>query len=272
MFQSSQYDGGAFPSSQSTESQTPNPTKVWGAQGLMPVTVKQLNEAYHSGDDKSFTVDGVEVTNVTLLGRVCNKSVRVTDVSFSLDDGTGCIDCRRWVNEAADSLEMEDIYDGVYVRVVGNLKSAQGRNQIVAFAVRPVTNFDEVSFHFIDCIHHHLQKSKLKTGGMSSPLKVELSRSLPSSNNTLNGNTIGSAPVNVLSSNYTMDGLKSSDQKVLEFLQQNYAQEKGVHRDEISTQLKIPADKIMDSIRILEEEGLIYSTIDEYHYKSTTEG
>lgn len=25
---------------------------------------------------------------------------------------------------------------------------------------RPVTNFDEITFHFIDCIHSHLQNSK----------------------------------------------------------------------------------------------------------------
>ena len=34
-------------------------------QGLIPVTVKQISEASHSGDDKSnFQIDGVDVTNV----------------------------------------------------------------------------------------------------------------------------------------------------------------------------------------------------------------
>ncbi|XP_041021225.1 replication protein A 32 kDa subunit A-like [Juglans microcarpa x Juglans regia] len=68
-----------------------------------------------------------------------------------------------------------------------------------------------------------------------------------------------------------IDGVKSCDQLVLDYLQQpaSIAQEKGVHRDELSRQLKIPVEKIMESIRSLEEEGLIYSTIDEFHYKST---
>ncbi|KAI4342595.1 hypothetical protein MLD38_027204 [Melastoma candidum] len=274
MFRSSQHDSGAFPSSQSTESRPPNPTKVWGEQGLMPVIVKQLSESYHSGDDKSVAIDGVEVATyvhtryhlplplVTLLGRVCDKSARVTDVSFSLDDGTGRVNCRRWVNEAADSLEMEDIDDGVYVRVVGNLKSPHGRWQTLMKLVST-----SLTVYISTC-----RSLNSRPVERLSPQKVELSKSLPSSNNTSYGNTISSAPANELSGNYMMDGLKSSDLKVLEFLQQNYAQEKGAHRDEISRHLKIPSDKIMDSIRTLEEEGLIYSTIDEYHYKSTTEG
>ncbi|XP_035549220.1 replication protein A 32 kDa subunit A-like [Juglans regia] len=69
-----------------------------------------------------------------------------------------------------------------------------------------------------------------------------------------------------------IDGVKSCDQLVIDYLQQQPAsigQEKGVHRDELSRQLKFSVEKIMESIRSLEEEGLIYSTIDEFHYKST---
>lgn len=28
--------------------------------------------------------------------------------------------------------------------------------------VRPITNFDEITFHFIECIHEHLRNSKLQ--------------------------------------------------------------------------------------------------------------
>ncbi|RWW14582.1 hypothetical protein BHE74_00023662, partial [Ensete ventricosum] len=75
--------------------------------GVLPFTVKQISEAYHSNDDKSnFVVDGVDAANVRLLGLVMNKTERVTDVSFVLDDGTGRIDVNRWVNETSDTNEM----------------------------------------------------------------------------------------------------------------------------------------------------------------------
>ena len=38
----------------------------------------------------------VPVWQVTLVGLVTSKVERVTDVSFTLDDGTGRIDINRW--------------------------------------------------------------------------------------------------------------------------------------------------------------------------------
>ncbi|RVW75507.1 Replication protein A 32 kDa subunit A [Vitis vinifera] len=106
-------------------------------QALLPLTVKQISEAFLSSDDKSnFLIDGVEVNNVTLVGMVFNKAERVTDVGFMLDDGTGRIDCNRWVNEAVDTKEMEGILDGMYVRVHGHLKGFQGKRHLNVFSIR----------------------------------------------------------------------------------------------------------------------------------------
>ncbi|CAL5372876.1 unnamed protein product [Camellia sinensis] len=164
----SAFSGGGFTSSQSTQATDigSSSAKNRNAYGVVPITVKQISESAHSGDEKSnYVVDGVDVVNVTLIGMVSKKTERVTDVAFTLDDGTGRIDCNRWVNEAFDSKEMENIQDGIYVRVNGLRKSLQGRRQLIAFSVRPVTNFDEISFHFIECIHFHLQNSKTKLQG-----------------------------------------------------------------------------------------------------------
>lgn len=264
---SSQFDpfSGGFSSSQSTDSGVSS-AKSRDTQGLIPVTVKQISEASHSGDDKSnFQIDGVDVTNITLVGMVFDKSERVTDVSFALDDGTGRIECKRWVNEAFDTREMENISDGIYVRLNGHLRSSGGNRQLVAFSVRPVTNFDEIAFHFIEVIHLHLKNSKtrLPSDALTQPLSASVKTE----------STGYQTPSSQLSAQ-SVDGVNGLDQMVLDYLQQpsNYDREKGVHRDELSQQLKISTEKIMESIRTLEEEGLIYSTIDEFHYKSTTSG
>ncbi|KAF8400290.1 hypothetical protein HHK36_013587 [Tetracentron sinense] len=103
------FSGGGFMPSQATQNADygASPAKNRDTQGLLPLTVKQMNEAFLSSDDKSnFVVDGVDVT---LVGIVFNKAERVTDVTFTIDDGTGRIDCHRWVNEAVDTKEMEEI-------------------------------------------------------------------------------------------------------------------------------------------------------------------
>ncbi|CAK9137957.1 unnamed protein product [Ilex paraguariensis] len=133
------FSGGGFMPSQATQTADPTfpPAKSRDSQPLLPLTVKQISEAFQSSDDKSnFLIDGVDVNNVTLVGMVHNKAERVTDVSFVLDDGTGRIDCNRWVNEAVDTKEMEGIMDGMYVRVHGHLKGFQGKRQLVVFSIR----------------------------------------------------------------------------------------------------------------------------------------
>ncbi|KAK9275273.1 hypothetical protein L1049_022535 [Liquidambar formosana] len=234
--------------------------------------VKQISEALLSSDDKSnFVIDGVDVNNVTLVGIVVNKAERVTDVTFVLDDGTGRIDCNKWVNEAVDTKEMEGILDGMYVRVHGHLKGFQGKRNLNAFSIRPVTDFNEIATHFIECMYVHLYNTKVRKLQGGIPTQSQMTN--PAINTPLKGFQ-AAAPSNQFSGQYSVDGLKGIDQMVIEYLQQPacLAQEKGVHRDELARQLNIPVDKIMESIRSLEEEGLIYSTIDECHYKSTGNG
>ncbi|KAB2027936.1 hypothetical protein ES319_D05G066700v1, partial [Gossypium barbadense] len=262
MFSSSQFDaatafsGGGFMPSQSQSSQFVNSIpsqdkQSRDTQGLLSATVKQISEASQSGDEKpNFTIDGVHVNNVKVVGMLFNKNARVT--------------------ESADAREMDAIDgDGTYVRVIGHLKNFQGKKQLNAFSVRPVTNFDEITCHFIECIHYHLQNSKvqLEGGALAQPQMTNSSFSTP-----VRGASNGYQPasVNDVSVQYSTDGFKGFDKLVLNYLQQpsNIDREIGVHVNELSQHLKAPVEKIKDAIEFLEREGLVYSSIDDYHYKA----
>lgn len=232
----------------------------------MPVTVKQISEASQTGDEKSnFVINGVDLNNVTLVGMVFEKVERNTDVNFVLDDGTGRIKCRRWVNETFDTKEMEEVMNGMYVRVFGHLKSFQGVRQLVAFSVRPVTNFDEIPFHFIDCIHNHL-RSKTKFEGITSTNPSSVSLNTPVKNAPNGSQAPSSTPAYA---QYSVDGLKDCDKLIIDYLQQHsdMSDERGIHVNELSRELKLPMDRIMLSLKTLGDDGLVYSTIDDYHYK-----
>ncbi|XP_020202714.1 replication protein A 32 kDa subunit A [Cajanus cajan] len=275
MFSSSQFDaaaafsGGGFTSSQPSQlnDSSPAASKSRDSQGLVPVTVKQISEASQSGDEKSnFAINGVDLNNVTLVGMVYEKVERNTDVNFVLDDGTGRIKCRRWVNETFDTKEMEQVNDGMYVRVYGHLKSFQGVRQLVAFSVRPVTNFDEIPFHFIDCIHSHL-RSKVKVEGITSTNPSSVTSFNTPVKSEPNGSQAPSS--NPGYAQYSVDGLKDCDKLVIDYLHQHsdMSDERGIHVNELSRELKLPMDKIMLSLKTLGDDGLVYSTIDDYHYK-----
>ncbi|XP_076960551.1 replication protein A 32 kDa subunit A-like [Bidens hawaiensis] len=263
MFSESQFDGGSqisnSPATAAANRETP---------GLVPLTIKQISEASHSGDDKSnFTVSGADVVNVTVVGMVFNIVGRNTDVTFTIDDGTGKLDCKIWLNEPFDRLQMEDVKEGIYVHVDGHLKSFKGVKHVAVFSVRPVTNFDEITFHFIASIHHHMSTSKVQKIQNGDSDTINSTPKTPVQNGT-NGR------MSTLSSQqsipFDLDGVKGVDQMVLAYLQlpANSGNEKGTHTDELAQKLKLPINKIMESIRTLEDEGMIYSTIDEFHYKA----
>lgn len=276
---SSQHDGGAalfsgggFMPSQATQTPESSFSKSRGVQGVIPLTVKQISEAYHSNDDKSnFVVDGVEASNVRLLGLVMNKAERVTDVTFTLDDGTGRIDVNRWVNETSDTNEMAIIQNGMYVIINGSLKGFQGKKHVVAFSVRPVVDFNHITLHFIECIHVHLDNTRPKGAGLpqaqsSSMVQNPIKNDVKGYQNSL---------PNQLSSSTGAKGSETDIYKlVLDVFQEpaNLARDHGLHVDEVVQRLGIPLNKIKDAIDYHVDVGHIYSTIDDNHFKSACNG
>ncbi|WOL19738.1 replication protein A 32 kDa subunit A-like isoform X1 [Canna indica] len=265
---SSFFAGTAFAPSPATQIaiDPPSPAKNRGPQGSVPLTAKQITGAYHSSDDKyAISLDGVDATNVRLLGLVMNKVERVTDVSFTLNDGTGQIDINRWVNEVSDANEVEAIQNGIYVKVHGHLKGFQSKKHAFAFSVRPVVDFNEIVLHYIECIYAHIEIKKVK---------IQTHASLASSfSNGANGYQVPliqqfSAHVGTGGSGNNIHNM------VLGVFQEPtiLAREHGLHIDEVVRKLGIPNNIIMDAINFHVNVGHIYSTIDEYHFKSAYNG
>ncbi|KAK4713372.1 hypothetical protein R3W88_019279 [Solanum pinnatisectum] len=271
MFGSSQLDsfsGGGFMPSQSTQAADASRTSAKSRENppLLPLTVKQISQAIQSSDEKSnFVIDGVDANNVRLVGMAYKKSERVTDVSFTIDDGTGRIECTRWVNDTVDTKEVEQVSDGMYVRVHGHLKGFQGKTQLVIFSIRPITDYNEVATHFLECIYVHHCNRKPQSGlSVSAPSKTDVPAAVSAPSSGYNSSQC--------SGNLSIDGLKGIEKIVIDYLEQpsSLAQEKGIHRNEIAQHLRVPLEKIKEAIESLESEGLVYSTIDECHFKSTS--
>eukprot|EP00252_Welwitschia_mirabilis_P001719 TRINITY_DN11648_c0_g1_i4.p1 TRINITY_DN11648_c0_g1~~TRINITY_DN11648_c0_g1_i4.p1 ORF type:complete len:280 (+),score=55.24 TRINITY_DN11648_c0_g1_i4:143-982(+) len=270
------FSGGGFMPSQTTQV-TGSPfssARKSNSTGLLPLTVKQISQATQKfGDDSSnFNVDGVEVNNVTLVGMVFNKEERATDVSFQIDDGTGRLEVRRWVNDATESAEMANVLNGSYVRVHGHLRSFQGKKHVNAFSVKPVVDFNEVTFHFLESIYIHLYNVKAQGGsvapGLASSAMNTVSGQFHSISNNYSNHNLYTGPTHV-PSNVSKEDLPTKVQSIFEE-PQNLQIEQGIHVNEIAKRLPAYSRKqIMDAISFLSNEGTIYSTIDDDHYKST---
>ncbi|KAG2660061.1 hypothetical protein PVAP13_1KG394300 [Panicum virgatum] len=238
------FGGGGFMPSQSTAvpESSGGVSKGRNAQTLLPLTVKQIMDAAQASDDKSnFTINGVEVSTVRLVGRMLGKIERVTDVQFTLDDGTGKIDVNRWENESSDTKEMADVNDGNYVIVNGGLKGFQGKRHVVAYSVRRVTNFNDITHHFLHCIYVHLELTRSKA------------TSFLGSGNT-SENDVSSLIMNVFHDPAIID------------------REDGITKAYVIERLKLPEDMVSKVFQQHIDDGNIYNTIDDLHFKSAMNG
>ncbi|KAH0459755.1 hypothetical protein IEQ34_012569 [Dendrobium chrysotoxum] len=206
------FTGGAFLPSQSIDSSiSPTKSQIRTPNTLIPMTVKQIIEAYHSSEDKpTIIVDGIELANVKLVGLVMNRMERETEVSFTLDDGTGRIDFRRWANVSSDTGD-------------------------TAF-IQPLTDFNDIVLHFLECIHIHLGHIRVKVLPFFEGDTARMQMNINIGPSFSNG--------------------------------RDSASEHGLHVDELFRRLSLPKNQIMEAINYLVDVGHIYSTVDEYHFKS----
>ncbi|CAL4886137.1 unnamed protein product [Urochloa decumbens] len=262
-----------FTSTQNAAADSTTPSKMRGASSTMPLTVKQIADAQQSGTGEKgapFMVDGVETANIRLVGMVNGKTERTTDVTFTLDDGTGRLDFIKWVNDAADSAETAAIQNGMYVSVIGILKGLQERKRATAFSIRPITDFNEVTLHFIQCVRMHIENTKSKVG---SPARTSSSVGVSVSNGFSESSTPTSLKSNPAPVTSGANGNDSDlNTQVLKILREpaNIESEHGVHIDEIVKRLKLPEKKIKEAIEYNVDIGHIYSTIDDFHFKSAS--
>ncbi|KAJ9117898.1 hypothetical protein QFC20_000179 [Naganishia adeliensis] len=153
-------------------SQSPGGKGKGGQQTIRPLTIKQVLEASQPHADADFLVDGVELGNIKVIGVVRNISTTATNVSYQVEDGTGTVDCRLWLDTSNDDNGKTDgIEQDVYVAVVGSIKSFNQKRHVSATTVRPITDMNEVHYHFLECVWVSLSARNpgMQTSGGAAP-------------------------------------------------------------------------------------------------------
>ncbi|KAI9342404.1 hypothetical protein BD770DRAFT_476203 [Pilaira anomala] len=95
---------------------------------IRSITIKQAKTA-EIRDDTTHTIDHEEVYNVTLIGVV--RSITKSDMftSYTIEDGTGAIDVRKF--QGTDKETETVITPKEYVEVHGRLRSFNNRNTFI---------------------------------------------------------------------------------------------------------------------------------------------
>ncbi|TLS29022.1 hypothetical protein PpBr36_01754 [Pyricularia pennisetigena] len=160
-------DGGGFMGGSQQGSQGGAGGKSYQDECLKPVTIKQLLDVQAPYPDADFVLDGRPITQITLVGQVRSINPQPTNITYRIDDGTGIIDVKRWIDpeKAEDADAASQHQPDSYVRIWGKLKAFNNRRHVGALFVRPVEDFNEVNYHMLEVAYVHLDAVRQSSGG-----------------------------------------------------------------------------------------------------------
>jgi len=240
-------------------------------QSLIPVTIKQLKNAPTlSNGEQGFSIDGRDLYQVTVCGLIMSADEQTTSVQYMVDDGTDTVMVKKWVDQDQDDGEQErraQLKEGVVVRVVGQLRSFNHTKNIVAYSIQPITDFNEYTFHFLEVVHTHLRHTK---GAVPSGVPAAGAAPLPGAPATGAAPTAGAG---MYAAPLAQAAGASLSDLVLKFFQtKGEASDMGCTIQEAASALSsngVGMERVKELVDDLVNEGHLYSTIDDDHFKAT---
>ena len=127
---------------------------------LLPVTCKQINCAEQEGE--KFLIDGQELSHITLIGQMRQCVVQSNCIIVTVDDGTGLVEVRHWIDPSSPGAEKvkEICGSNNYLRIYGNMRDFKGKKDVLAQRIQVVEDFSELTFHMLQCIATHLANTR----------------------------------------------------------------------------------------------------------------
>jgi len=243
--------------------------------------------------DGKWKLDGRDFHQFTLVATVIQSHNTNVALEYMLDDGTGQFSAT--VFTASENVAPQVHRDGVYVRVYGMLKNVQGVKSLTAFKMTEVKDHNDLTYHMLDVIQAFC---KTKWGfqalsgaavGASNNAKAPMSAGGSVSNSAYSSNNYGSAGsgmtgsvpkgqgqvLNPINSNVVEDlsNTAALERAVLKLFMDDAASSASEQGTSVQTLYKalpsVAPNDIRRAVDHLSEEGHLYSTIDEDHFKPT---
>ncbi|KAK7899166.1 hypothetical protein WMY93_020019 [Mugilogobius chulae] len=219
---------------------------------ILPCTVSQLLSAYPDHDE-TFAIGDLELNQVSLVGIVRSCSPGVAYNQYFVDDMTGPpLTVRQWIDTEDLSSQMQP-EPGVYVKVYGSLRIFQGKKVLLAKAIRRIKDLNEITSHMLEVVYAHKQ---LFGKGRDVNMNALCARSA--------GQTF--------SEEYRRAGLTAVQEQVLHVIIQHSVKDHGISFQDLVTLLDyMGIPEIRKSLSFLLNEGHVFSTIDENHFRSSVD-
>jgi replication factor A2 len=191
------------------------------------------------------------------IGQVRNISTQATNITYRLDDGTGSIDVKKWIDpDAREALEVgtaSTLQQDTYVKVWGKLKSFSNKRHVGATFVRPISDLNEISHHLLEATLVHLHLSRGPVAGTKGGV----------SNNggamdTSMGNGAGYA-----GGEQFLSTVSANARKVYQIIKETPQSNEGLHMHDIASRLNMEVNACGKAGDELLNSGVIYTTVDD---------
>jgi replication factor A2 len=228
--------------------------------------------------DSEFKIDGSEVTQVysvhlynpqpaqkshkptfqvTFVGQVHLVDSQHTNITYKIDDGTGLIDVKQWIDSDldADTIKANMHKQGEYLRVWGRLKSYNNKRLVAAHILRPIADFNEISYHLLEATAIHLYFTRGPPDALN-PIKGEGMFVDNYGAGTIEAQANGG-------SKKLPSKLTQAARNVFGLLQNEPQNNEGLHVHNIASKLNLQVNDVFKAGDELLGEGLIYTTVDD---------
>ncbi|KAJ3781902.1 replication protein A subunit RPA32 [Lentinula aff. detonsa] len=232
------------------------------SHSVRPLTLAQVNKAHQAHTDAEWTLEGSEVGQVTIIGHVVNISEQTTNFLYTLEDGTGKVEARRWreQNSEEDADKWGDIQVNQVIRVTGHMKAFGSRKYVNAVNIRPSEDPHEIYFHMIEALTVTLSLQNGAPGGT-------VGQKSPGTASAYTAQSSGIANDDMAEYKH-LPPLQREIIKVL--LSQPEHDEGGVHVGVVAKAVQkqgMTSASISDALDALMDAGQIYTTSDDAHFQ-----
>lgn len=251
-----------YSGSQGASQQTPGSTsKARASNTLRPVTIKQILEAVQLHPDADFKVDDVELSHITFVAQIRNISEQTTNNTYRMDDGTGVIEVKQWVDADNEDSTSSKLTTNQYVRITGALKPFNNKRHVGAHQIHPITDFNEVQYHLLEAaaIHLHFTRGppeQFAAGAGGAPPPYAQSGNVKTEDIAMGG--MGG------NRNFPPNA-SSTSRRVYDTIRTLPANADGIHVQLISQKSGMAMPQVLKGVEELLELGISYTTIDDNH-------
>ncbi|KAL8682237.1 MAG: hypothetical protein Q9186_001696 [Xanthomendoza sp. 1 TL-2023] len=244
---------------------------------LRPCTIKQVLDASQPHPDADFKIDDIEVQQLTFVGQIRNISTQTTNITYKLDDGTGTVEVKQWIDSEASTMDLgggggggggmgggskasAGLVENEWARVWGRLKAFNNRRHVGAHVIRPVTDKMEITYHLLEATYVHLYftRGPLEAagggggGGKGGVDGAQMDGQYGRGDSEMGGGARGTLNVG------------PNARRVFQCLKESPQNNEGLNVQHIAASLRMPLTEVMKAGDELLTQSLIFTTVDDH--------